>query len=249
MFPLFDILRMVATHPTGKLPSVENSPNACKLLFKMRCIFILGDVALTRFKSRRSDVSPNFYVSKALLAVIGDEPASVNTTITALRFLVNCFRSEQLRAETREILISSTEPALSSLREKFLSSLGPLGSSTSKLVRSSVASYVLNTAVLLNPKSATLPESAKVNIYKVMFASAHNMLLTEKESTDTIFRSCQMLGSVCSSDSSVVKAYLADDISILKGIIDAIKEQWRTKLGEKFECLNEALASISSTLM
>ena len=199
---------------------------------------------MTRFKSTRADISANYYVAKALRTVTEDEPGSVNSTVTALRFLVNCFRSDQLRAQLLGLL-SGAEPAFTGIRDSFLASLQKLGTSTSKLVRSSLASFTLNVGVSLNPKKLpSFSESTKLDIYKVIFASVHNLLLTEKDSVDTIFRSCQMIGTAGSTDSTFIKAHMPEELAIIKGIIDAIKDHWRSKLGEKFECVNETLACI-----
>ena len=117
--------------------------------------------------------------------LLKDKDTPSNATVTALRFLANSFRFEELRNVVLSMIQFST----------LLDIIEYHSSSGTKLIRSSVAALLMNCAIQLNTIAAsTINDTAP--LLARSYSLSHLLLFGEKDNADVVNRSIFTLGSI-----------------------------------------------------
>lgn len=154
-----------------------------------------------------------------------------NTAVTSLRFLVNTSRFEELRNAVLLSLPYSRLLDLASYQR----------SSSSKLVRASVAALLLNCTVSLSSSSGEI--DTKVSLLIFSLSLSLEMLTKETESVEVVNRALLAIGSIFIQSPSLLEL---QPRSALASQLSAIKSQWMTKLGQNgVSCLDELIQILS----
>lgn len=165
----------------------------------------------------------NLFVRASQL--LGNQSVPANTTVTALRFLVNCFRFDELR-----------KSMLTALSTSLLNIIEIHASSSNKLIRVSVSSLLLNYSIhLAGLNGASADVTAP--LLQSAIALSYNILSRETENVDVINRSLLTIGTITITS---IKYPLSPPVSDLINSIAAlsvltklneVKSVWGSRLG------------------
>ena len=174
-----------------------------------------------------------------------------NSAVTALRFLANTFRFEEMRR-------AATTDACEALLSAALAQTGH----ASKLVRLSAATLLLNCVLGISghggptPSSstmgATLSSDRKCALLAALVPALHILLTNETESADAVFRAVQAMGTVslvCKAASGPDRAQLEGQIlqAAFPAALTSLRTQWGARLGDNCsKCLDEVVDMFNS---
>jgi len=180
--------------------------------------------------SENSNLSNIIMKTKSLLQDGNGTPSS--TALTSLRFLVNSFRHDELRAKitTNENIFIMIECATYQ------------AVSDNKLVRAAVATLLLNISFLFNKQ--LLDDTIAIDIATRLLSLSILMLTQEKDNGDVILKLCLTIGTLAlnsnsNTNTNIIKFCQSQEFD-LKNKLLVLKSLW----GSKIPIVNEALDDI-----
>ena len=230
LFPSFDLLRMISAHPSGA-QQLASSPNLYSFIVK--CLEVIcTDFAGTT--SQDCEFSDSFC------------PSSSPQTLTALRFMVNCFRHNTLRKKFLVSLFSSCQEGVFGSFFALMKSIHSIP--TIKVThRHALCTFCVNVALsYCGVEDESVLADVQSDALSVYVSAVISLLEKEKDNGDIVLRCLFALGSIALNKASrddALKEVLK--LHCVEGLLRKVEEYWRGKLNESFDkCIMEVTHAI-----
>eukprot|EP01041_Mallomonas_annulata_P006848 gene6848-13870_t len=202
IFPSYDILRMTCAHPAGTT-----------------CLIALPQAVKSHL------------MSHTIEHIAAGDVTPTATSSTAIRFLCNLMKTEELR---RSYLDNEGK-----LLESMLTASASQSGSANKVVRASTATLIANIVLF----ASSLQENMKTDLYAQSLSILYDMISSENENIDVIFRSLMALGTVLSYGNGDTKTLVRE--LEFSAVLKLMADRWKGKLDER---VNECYAEVISKL-
>jgi hypothetical protein len=232
LFPSFDLLRMIAAHPSGAL-QLASSPYLSAMLSKTASVLTLDFAGASQCLTDASI------------------PSCSPQALTALRFLVTSCRHAALRHKVLGLMFSSSNEGPFSIFTAMIGSLTSL-SSWSKVKgvhRHALSSWCANIVLACCTGEDTLATAdTRAKVLGCYYPVVVYLLEKEADSIDVIVRSLLAVGTVAVNHSLSEK--LKGDLLLgaaVENVLTTVQEKWSGKTSEYVDlCLSEVSEAVYS---
>jgi hypothetical protein len=233
LFPSFDLLRMIAAHPSGS-HQLAASPYLPAMLARSV-----------------SEVCQDFSGGGAAELTDSSAPLSSPQALTALRFLASSCRHPPLRQKVLGLVLTpQTDSAVPfGAFSTLIATLGALSSSKTikSIHRHALASWCANVLLACCVGEDSLSsEAVKSSVLAVYYPSVVFLLDEEADNVEVVVRCLLALGTVAVSSSLAeqTKAGL-QSTSLVESVLTAVRERWSGRATDYVElCLSEVMGAV-----
>lgn len=242
LFPAFDLLRMLAAHPSGSL-LLASSPYLGAMLAKTALV-----VCQDFFGEERVATVPPPRLTDAC------SPASSPQALTALRFLATSCRHSALRQKVLALVLAPASEGPLACLSVLIGSLSSLSSSSCRKIKSghrhALSSWCVNVVLACCAGEDVLStHQIRAKVLGAYLPATMFIMQHEADSADVVVRGLLAVGSLAVSSSC-----LSDDdrrelqaSCPVEAVLSALQERWTDKASDYVDlCLAEVAGAVYS---